>query len=501
MKKTLLLGVTLLSGLFASAQLNNVTAPDFTTTDINNVQHSLSDYLNEGKIVIMDISAAWCGPCWSFHQSHALADLYNTYGPGGSDEVVVLFVEGDASTPLENIYGNGTSPAGAPQGDWTEGGTTPYPIIDDASIANSYQINAYPTVFMICPDTGKVFTINRGDLDVLVSQISSVCNASVEGLPDFARVKGNNKLTCDSDAGVPVTIGNLGSTITSATVALKEGETVVATQTFDLNIAPGQEETVVFDGQTLTTEGVTYTAELTQVNNNAPYSSSVEYTVTDEFMVAYNPETLDSFNNIRVKVKLDYYPGDVLWAIIDGNGNAVHVQQYAAPSAGGGPYALTTQVHDIVLPEGVNCYDIYVYDSYGDGLDYISANQHGNPADFGITVYSGAPADLTNIIYEHDGDYVQIYEPAYFKTTGVLGNEEFTADSFAIYPNPTSGILNFATQETVDVTIVDLQGKVVFTAKNINNGDSINLSTLQTGLYIAKINGENSERVEKVVIK
>lgn len=501
MKKTLLLGLMLMGGLAANAQLNNVAAPDFTTTDINGNTHTLSDYLNEGKTVIMDISAAWCGPCWSFHQSHALADLYNSYGPGGSDEVVVLFVEGDPNTPLENIYGNGTSPGGDPQGDWTEGGTTPYPIIDDADIADAYQINAYPTVFMICPDNGKVFEINRGDLDVLVEQLNTVCGTSVNGLDNFAKVKGFDKLVCDSDQGIPVTISNMGSTITSATIALKEGTTVVDTQTFNVNIEPGQQEIVVFDGAGLTPEGQTFTAELTEINTNAPLNTFPEYLTTEDFNVAVNPESTDSYNNIRVVVTLDYYPADVLWAIINSAGEAVHVQQYAAPQNGGGPFALTTQVHDIVLPEGSDCYDIYVYDAYGDGMDYINGNTHGNPADYGIKVYSGAPADLTNIIYEHDGDYVELYEPAYFKTTGLLGNEEFAADSFAIYPNPTSGILNFATQETVDVTIVDLQGKVVFTAKNINNGDSIDLNTLQTGLYIAKINGENSERIEKVVIK
>jgi hypothetical protein len=42
---------------------------------------------------------------------------------------------------------------------------------------------------------------------------------------------------------------------------------------------------------------------------------------------------------------------------------------------------------------------------------------------------------------------------------------------------------------------------VVFNAKGINNGDAVNLGSLQSGMYIAKINGASSERTEKIVIK
>ncbi len=88
-----------------------------------------------------------------------------------------------------------------------------------------------------------------------------------------------------------------------------------------------------------------------------------------------------------------------------------------------------------------------------------------------------------------------------FRTNGVLENEKFVDASFAMFPNPTTGIVNFTTQETLNVTVVDMTGKTVHTAKDIKDGDSINLSTLQSGIYIAKIKGEKSQRVEKIIIK
>src|SRR5690606_27460594 len=99
----------------------------------------------------IDISATWCGPCWNYHSSHALADLYESYGPGGSDEVVVLFIEGDPTTSVSSIYGvNVPSDQSSTQGNWTVG--SPYPIIDSGAIADLYDINAFPTIFRICPD-------------------------------------------------------------------------------------------------------------------------------------------------------------------------------------------------------------------------------------------------------------------------------------------------------------------------------------------------------------
>ena len=82
MKKVLLFVV---SALFASttfAQLpDGSNAPDFTSTDLNgNTVELYADFLDQGIPVIMDVSATWCGPCWSFHEGHAMKDVYMTYG-------------------------------------------------------------------------------------------------------------------------------------------------------------------------------------------------------------------------------------------------------------------------------------------------------------------------------------------------------------------------------------------------------------------------------------
>src|SRR5690554_2493296 len=116
--KKILLSIFALAAMSSYAQLpSGSTAPNFTATDLNGNTHNLYSYLESGKHVLLNVSATWCGPCWSYHNTHALADFYYAYGPMGSDEAMVLYVEGDSSTPVSALYGQGNNTLG----DWTVG--------------------------------------------------------------------------------------------------------------------------------------------------------------------------------------------------------------------------------------------------------------------------------------------------------------------------------------------------------------------------------------------
>ena len=55
------------------AQLpDNSFGEDFTLTDINGDEFNLHSTLDEGKTVILDLFATWCGPCWSFAETGVL---------------------------------------------------------------------------------------------------------------------------------------------------------------------------------------------------------------------------------------------------------------------------------------------------------------------------------------------------------------------------------------------------------------------------------------------
>ncbi len=155
------------------AQLpNGSVAPNFTATDINGVSHNLYNLLNQGKTVYLDFSATWCSICWNYHNSNALKNLWNTYGPPGTNEAYVLFIESYEATNTNCLYGfsgcnNSTT------GNWVAG--TPYPIIDNSAIGELYQVSFYPNVFLICPSDKKLYSVGTQNMAGLWNARNNNC--------------------------------------------------------------------------------------------------------------------------------------------------------------------------------------------------------------------------------------------------------------------------------------------------------------------------------------
>lgn len=151
---------------------NGAIAKDWTLDDTNNVIHNLYTELNAGKGAIVKFSATWCSPCWSYHNTNTLKDIYNTYGPNGTDEARVYYIEASTSTNEGCLFGP-ASCSGSTQGDWTAG--TPYPLIHldgaELAVSSDYQVAFFPTIYVVSPDK-RAFQVGQASFNTLTNWLT-----------------------------------------------------------------------------------------------------------------------------------------------------------------------------------------------------------------------------------------------------------------------------------------------------------------------------------------
>jgi hypothetical protein len=83
----------------------------------------------------------------------------------------------------------------------------------------------------------------------------------------------------------------------------------------------------------------------------------------------------------------------------------------------------------------------------------------------------------------------------------VLSIDDVTTDSkFTIFPNPTKGNWNLSSNNNINTVVVyDILGKQVLSLKPYSNEVVLDASSLRTGIYIAKIEGDNGYKTIKLV--
>ena len=77
------------------------------------------------------------------------------------------------------------------------------------------------------------------------------------------------------------------------------------------------------------------------------------------------------------------------------------------------------------------------------------------------------------------------------------------AAQWEIYPNPTSTILTVANRSGLNVLhleVLDINGKVILTSKSVNQvQNDIDVTQLQTGMYIVRMKFEDQEASKRFI--
>ena len=486
--------VTFLSSNFLFAQLEpGSIAPDFTITDLDGNTHNLYDILDEGKPVLLDLFATWCGPCWTFAETGVFDQFDELYGANGDNSAFTMAIESDPSTSISELTSSDL-------GDWTT--VIHYPLANDDQIGDAYSLEFYPTIYLICPDR-RVQEIGQGPaggsgywtVETLAQEVFvNTCPAPVEGLNAMMQSYDSDLVSCGGGKIEPiVTIMNMGTEDMSSCSI----QTIIAGDVINTYPWTGSLSTFATDQITLPE----IPANTSNVSFNVVMDGDLES--SDDNIDVEIEFATESHAYISVEVNADFYPGETSWDIRNSNGTIVAQGSYEEGNAdqwnGGGPDADITHEHNTDLSEG--CYTFNAYDSFGDGQTGYSGSGAG--VDGSIIVTDGNGNELLFITGNWGADVT-----SHFEVTYGVGIEEVLENKISVFPNPafnnTSLSLDLIESNQVIIELVNTLGQKVFIQEYamIAGSNTVDLlvEDLNAGVYYLNVRVDNKLITEKLNI-
>ena len=159
-------------------------------------------------------------------------------------------------------------------------------------------------------------------------------------------------------------------------------------------------------------------------------------------------------------------------------------------------YILNTEIADEV---GINANG--ASDASVDGYMDITAADSWGTFSLNFTATNTFAVVYIRALGAVDGT-TEVFYDNFSLVENVLSTDEFLATSIKVFPNPANNILqiNNVNQLVKSVQVFDLLGKEVYTENKLSN-NKINVSNLNQGIYILKLNAENVSVTKKLIIK
>lgn len=547
MKKVLSLfaGVCLSATLFAQLAPGS-TAPNWTYQDLNGNTWDLYTLTAQGKTVFIDVSATWCGPCWTYHNTHALRDVYDQYGPTGTivpNQVMCFFIEGDAATTIADLNGTG----GNTQGDWVTG--TTYPIIDPGAqtgtFNTNYAIGYFPTIYKVCPDN-KIYEVGQLNAQGLLNTIGSCPSVNA----DAYATAGPTSLNCVATFAPQITLKNntLTGNLTACDITYAYDGGSPTTMNWTGSLAAGASVQVTLPSQTFTAGG--HYVDVTVDNANGAGSGNIfNDDATYNFSVNTASATAAPYTNNMTSTSFPYNnwllsnpDGDITWEHFVTNGGAIKLDCYNYGTVGEIDEFIVEPV-DLTSATAAslqfNVAHARYSASYTDALEVLVSGDCGVTwtslwSKSGTTLATAAntTSDFVPTANQWRAECVDLAAYAgnskvfvMFRSTNGYGNNIYVDDinisgvacptgiadvtnenNLNIYPNPANSLVNMsfnlAERSEVTVNVYNTLGEVVYTE---NKGSMVgsNIVTINTvnfsnGMYMVELVAGETKTVSRM---
>lgn len=251
--------------------------------------------------------------------------------------------------------------------------------------------------------------------------------------------------------------------------------------TWNGNLGLFESDTVVFPAQNFTNGMHTITMTVNDPNGTLDENMNNNI-VSNSFNVVIGGDIL------TLQLNLDCYADETSWVILDNNANELF---------NGGTYERLdngyTVSHDICLNDG--CYDLIVYDSYGDGL-----LASGLCSDTGSVFIFNPQMDTLSQINKSQAGFGESIVKNFCVGEPVGIFEKNLSASLSVYPNPFTSKILIKNKEIIDeIMIQDISGKIIYTNDIVNAiSTEVNLN-VQSGVYYIIVKSGNSRLVQKLI--
>ncbi len=301
--------------------------------------------------------------------------------------------------------------------------------------------------------------------------------------------------TYTNDASISVNIPelNCGETqINPFLILTNHGTNTLTSATIQWNLNNGTNTTINWTGSLV--QNASENINLGSISlTNGTHTLSAEITTTDENMnnnTASTDVIVNIYQTTQIHLDLltDNYCEETSWTFKNAAGTVLY---------SGGNYTQDQQdnthfLEDFNVPNN-ECYTFEINDTQGDGICCGYGNgSYTLTTDDSTVIFSGG---------EFGGN--EITEIAIDNTASI--NDELTKN-ILIYPNPANNSLNIDlnnNKTTLKYKIINTLGQTVLEGKLINTNNTLNISTIEKGIYLVKISDIYSDKsmVKKIVIK
>ncbi|MEG2078804.1 M43 family zinc metalloprotease [Chryseobacterium sp.] len=336
---------------------------------------------------------------------------------------------------------------------------------------NIFTINQAARITAVMNNSLRRNTLKTSTKDVAIALFANDAEVKIDG-GCLAGVCGGGVLRLN--------LYNRGTAnLTSAVISYSFGGGTAQSYSWTGNLAQDKFSLISIPvDPTIPTSSVTTT--VTSVNGGADQRASNNVS-TGNYIKPTNPEYFNT-TTVAFNLQRDFYGSETKWTLKNAAGQVLY---------SGGPYAdSTTPVLPVLITQTwtlpLGCYIFAISDAFGDGLDGTAGAYVSLQTSSGQVIYTGS-------------DAIGSYATKSF-TNQVLAVSDVKKETFSIYPNPATDVLNVTKiSDNAQYDIHNAVGQLVKNGKIKNN--QITISELIKGNYIITIKDKNLIETFKFIKK